>query len=255
MKENYNVDREIEKLQEASENLQKYGSYEIPKAKTKQELLDQLNLSRVFDQIEELKLETKNEIIRIDKDKRYKDEYKIEHKKEALAKFESIQKSLFGQVKSRLEAYKEDLVRKNKPPVNPMQDALARNNALLELAFLRDMGDTELMKDFINRNYNDQQVMALVSAQYKTNADIQIHLHDKKMEAEIPYKVINECLQDVEVLLVNSDLTMDGHYMKDGLTNNFRKVKQLGEYDPVKSQHKQDMKELYEKFGGEINGK
>ena len=254
MKENYNVDREIEKLKEYSENYKKYGTHEIPQAKTKQELFEQLNLAKVFEQVAELKLETKNEIIRIDKDKRYKDEYKVEHKKEALAKFEAVQKSLFAQVKSRLEAYKRDLVRKDKPPVNPIQESLQRNNSLLELAFLREMNNTKLIKDFIDRNYNDQQIMALINEQYKADADIQVHLHNKKMEAEAPYKVINECLQDIEVLLVNSDLVMDGNYMQDGL-GKFKKIYQLGKYDAAKEENKQEMKALYDKFGDDAHGK
>ena len=92
------------------------------------------------------------------------------------------------------------------------------NNSLLKLAFLDKIeNNTELMKQFVDDNWNRKDIISLVEAKYKDNAAITTQIYTKRKEDQKPYKLVDKCLNDVNVFINNRDWQVNGDYIESGI--------------------------------------
>ena len=213
-----------EDLKQMQENFKKYGVYvtnkDIPECQSRQDLYNRLELSNVYEDIAAKQKEFEKEIDRISKDKRYKEEFKGQYKKKMQDEFIKYKAEKLTEVKAKLNGYKDDLKSKYSYQVSdPQLEATQTNNALLQLAFLDNVkNNTELMKQFVNDNWNRKDVMSLVQAKYKDNAAITTQIAEKRRDEARPYELVNKCLNDVTTFINNSDYMVNSDYIEKGIT-------------------------------------
>lgn len=213
-----------EDLKQMQENFKKYGVYvinkDIPEAQTRQDLYNKLEISNVYEDIEAKRKEFEAEIQRVAKDKRYKTEFKGEYKNKMQEEFIKYKTDKLTEVKAKLNGYKDDLKSKYSYKVeDPQLESTQTNNALLKLAFLDNIeNNTELMKQFVNENWNRKDVISLVEAKYKDNANIATQIAEKRKEEQKPYQLVNKCLNDVTTFINNSDYVVNQDYIEKGIT-------------------------------------
>ena len=213
-----------EDLKQMQQNFQKYGVYvvnkDIPEATTREGLYSKLEIENVYEDIEAKRKEFEAEIQRVSKDKRYKEEFKSTYKKKMQDEFIKYKTEKLTEVQTKLNGYKTDLQSKYSYKVeDPQLEATQTNNALLQLAFLDNVkNNTELMKQFVNDNWNRKDVMSLVQAKYKDNAEITTQIAQKRHEEARPYQLVNKCLNDVTTFINNSDYVVNQDYIEKGIT-------------------------------------
>lgn len=224
-------DIEIAKMRKATEdlkqmqaNFKKYGIYvtneNIPEAQTRQELYSRLELTNVYEDIAEKQKEFQNEINRISKDKRYKEEFKSTYKEKMQDEFIKYKTEKLTEVKAKLQGYKDDLHSKYSYKVDDAQlEATQTNNALLQLAFIQQLDNSEeMLKGYINDNWNKPQVMSIVENMYKDNANVVTQIATKRHDEAKPYELVNKCLNDVTTFINNSDYVVNQDYIEKGIT-------------------------------------
>lgn len=213
-----------EDLKQMQENFKKYGLYvlnkDIPEAQTRSELYNKLEISNVYEDIEAKRKEFEAEIQRVAKDKRYKTEFKGEYKNKMQEEFIKYKTDKLTEVKAKLNGYKEDLQAKYSHRIeDPQLEATQTNNALLQLAFIQQLdNNTELMKQFVNDNWNRPNVMNIVENMYKDNASVTAQIANKRKEEQKPYQLVNKCLNDVTTFINNSDYVVNQDYIEKGIT-------------------------------------
>lgn len=213
-----------EQLKEMQANFKKYGVYvvnkDIPEAQTRQELYSRLEISNVYLDIEAKRKEFEAEIQRISKDKRYKTEFKGEYKNKMQDEFIKYKTEKLTEVKAKLNGYKDDLKSKYSYQVSdPQLEATQTNNALLQLAFIQQLDNNdEMLKGYINDNWNKPQVMSIVENMYKDNANVATQIATKRKEEQRPYLLVNKCLNDVTTFINNSDYVVNQDYIEKGIT-------------------------------------
>ena len=211
-------------LKQMQENFKKYGVYvtdkDIPEVTTRQELYNRLEIQNVYEDIEAKRKEFKKEIDRISKDKRYKEEYKSIYKEKMQEEFIKYKNEKLTAVQSKLQGYKEDLQAKYSYKVDDLQlEATKTNNALLQLAFIQQLDNNEeILKDYINDNWNKPQVMNVIENMYKDNAKVVSQIAEKRHEEAKPYELVNKCLNDVTTFINNSDYVVNQDYIEKGIT-------------------------------------
>ena len=213
-----------EDLKQMQENFKKYGVYvvnkDIPEVTTRQELYSKLEIENAYEDIAEKQKEFKKEIDRISKDKRYKEEYKSTYKEKMQEEFIKYKTEKLTEVQSKLRGYKEDLQNKYSYKVeDPQLEATQTNNALLQLAFIQQLDNNEeMLKGYINDNWNKPQVMNIVENMYKDNANVATQIATTRKEEQKPYLLINKCLNDVTTFINNSDYVVNQDYIEKGIT-------------------------------------
>ena len=213
-----------EDLKQMQENFKKYGVYvtnkDIPEVTTRQELYSRLEISNVYEDIEAKRKEFEAEIQRVSKDKRYKEEFKSTYKEKMQDEFIKYKTEKLTEVKSKLNGYKEDLQNKYSYKVeDPQLEATQTNNALLQLAFIQQLDNNEeMLKGYINDNWNKPQVMNIVENMYKDNANVATQIATKRKEEQRPYLLVNKCLNDVTTFINNSDYVVNQDYIEKGIT-------------------------------------
>ena len=211
-------------LKEMQENHKKYGIYvlnkDLPEATTREELYSKLEIENVYEDIAAKQKEFQNEINRVAKDKRYKEEFKADYKKKMQEEFINYKTEKLTAVQSKLNGYKADLQNKYAYKVDdPQLEATNINNALLQLAFLDNIeNNTELIKQFVNENWNRKDVMNLVEAKYKKNAVISTQIAEKRHEEAKPYQLVDSCIKDIDVFISNKDYNVNSDYIENGIT-------------------------------------
>ena len=212
-----------EQLKEMEENHKKYGLYvlnkDIPEATTRQDLYNRLELSNVYEDIAAKQKEFEAEIQRVSKDKRYKTEFKDEYKKKMQEEFIKYKTDKLTEVKEKLNGYKTDLQEKYSYKVEDKNlEAIETNSSLLTLAMLDTIeGNTELMKQFVENNWHRKDVMSLVQAKYKDNAEITTQIAEKRRDEARPYELVNKCLNDVTTFINNKDYNVNADYIENGI--------------------------------------
>lgn len=213
-----------EDLKQMQENFKKYGVYvvnkDIPEAQTRQELYSRLEISNVYEDIEAKRKEFEAEIQRVSKDKRYKEEFKSTYKEKMQDEFIKYKTEKLTEVKAKLQGYKDDLKSKySYQPTDVQLEATQTNNSLLELAFIQQLdNNTELLQDFINKNWSRPSVMNIVENMYKDNAAVATQIAEKRRDEARPYQLVNKCLNDVTTFINNSDYVVNSDYLQAGIT-------------------------------------
>ena len=217
-----NVDIEIAKMKKMIENNRKYGTFdlELPEPNNRKELYSFLQADTIFNEINDKYNEMQKEIQRVQKDGRYADSYKKVHKQKTTEEFQNYKESKLQEIKDKMKIYRSDIEAKHKPVIeNPQLESTNINNSLLKLAFLDNIeNNTELMKQFVNENWNRKDVISLVEAKYKDNANIATQIAEKRKEEQKPYQLVNKCLNDVTTFINNSDYVVNQDYIEKGIT-------------------------------------
>ncbi len=212
-------------LKQMQENFKKYGVYvtdkDIPEVTTRQELYNRLEIQNVYEDIEAKRKEFEAEIQRVAKDKRYKTEFKGEYKKKMQEEFIKYKTEKLTAVQSKLQGYKADLQDKYAYKVeNPQLEATQTNNALLQLAFIQQLDNNEeILKGYIDDNWNKPQVMNIVENMYRNNVNVATQIAEKRRDEAKPYELVNKCLNDVTTFINNSDYVVNSDYVQEGITS------------------------------------
>ena len=135
-------------------------------------------------------------------------------------KFIKYKSDKLTEVKEKLNGYKEDLQNKYSYKVeDPQLEATKTNNSLLELAFIQQLdNNTELLQNFINKNWNRKDVMNIVENMYKDNANVVTQIATKRQQDQKPYELVDKCLNDVTTFINNSDYVVNQDYIEKGIT-------------------------------------
>ena len=209
-------------LAKMSENYKKYGEYilEPPKATNRAELYRNLQIDNVFNEINDKYAETQNKIQKVAKDGRYKDEFKGIHKQKTLEEFQQFKESKLNEIKDKMNVYRSDIEAENKAVIEDKGlEATNTNTAMLQLMYLDSLdNNTELMRQFVNENWNRKDVMSLVEAKYKDNAAIVSQIAEKKKKEYEPYKLVDSCIRDIDVFISNKDYNVNSDYIENGIT-------------------------------------
>ena len=216
-----NVDVEIAKMKKMIENNRKYGTFdlEIPEPTNRKELYSFLQADTIFNEINDKYNEMQKEIQRVQKDGRYAENYKKVHKQKATEEFQNYKESKLQEIKDKMQLYRSDIEAKHKPVIEDKSlEATNINNSLLKLAFLDNMeNNTELMKQFVDDNWNRKDIISLIEAKYKDNAEITTQIYTKRKEDQKPYELVDKCLNDITVFINNRDWQVNGDYIEKGI--------------------------------------
>ena len=217
-----NVDIEIEKMKKMIENHRKYGTFEIEISEptNRKELYSFLQADTIFNEINDKYNEMQKEIQRVQKDGRYAENYKKVHKQKTTEEFQNYKESKLQEIKDKMNVYRSDIEAKNKPVIEDKQaEATAINNSLLQLAFLDNIeNNTELMKQFVNDNWNRKDVMSLVEAKYSDNVAIVSQIAERRKKEAEPYELVDSCIRDIDVFIANKDYVVNQDYIDAGIT-------------------------------------
>ena len=232
MMNEYDLDKlEIEKMRKATNDLKqmqanfaKYGVYvldrDIPEPTDRKSLYDRLGTDTIFNEINDKYNETQKEIQRINKDGRYKDEFKGVHKQKTLEAFNQFKEAKLNEIKDKMNVYRNDIEAKHKPVIEDKQaEATAINNSLLQLAFIQQLDNNEeILKGYINENWNRPQVISLVENMFKDNANVVSQIVTKRKEDQAPYELVDSCIRDIDVFISNKDYNVNSDYIQNGIT-------------------------------------
>ena len=203
-------------------NFAKYGVYtlEVPEATTRAELYNRLEIENVYEDIASKQKDFQAEINRVAKDKRYKEEFKSTYKKKMQEEFIKYKTEKLTEVQAKLQGYKTDLQDKYSYKVDdPQLEATQTNNSLLQLAFIQQLdNNTDLLKQFVDDNWNKPQVMNIVENMFKDNANVVSQIANKRKEEAKPYELVDNCLNDVTTFINNSDYVVNSDYIENGIT-------------------------------------
>lgn len=209
-------------LKKMQENYYKYGQYilEPPKATNRAELYRNLQIEETFNEINDKYAETQKEIKRVAKDGRYKDEFKGIHKQKTLEEFQQFKQFKLNEIKDKMQMYRSEIEESNKPVIEDKGlEATNINTAMLQLMYLDQLdNNTELMKQFVDQNWNRPEIMGLVEAKYKNNADIIAQIHTKRAEDAKPFELVDTCIKDIDTFISNSDYNVNSDYIESGIT-------------------------------------
>ena len=183
-------------------------------------MYDRLGLADVYEDIAAKQQDFQNEINRVAKDKRYKEEFKSTYKAKMQDEFIKYKTEKLTEAQSKLNGYKTDLQDKYSYKVEDKNlEAVETNSALLTLAMLDTIeNNTELLQNFINQNWNKSSVMNIVEAKYKDNPNIVSQIANKRKEDQQPYELINSCLRDVNTFINNKEYVVNSDYIESGIT-------------------------------------
>lgn len=205
-----------------SRNNQLYGEYtlEPPTPTTRVELYKSLQIEESFNEINEKYNEMQKEIQKISKDGRYKDQYKQENKQKKIKEFQQYREAKLNEIKDKMNVYRSDIQDKYSYKVEDKQlEAVETNSALLQLAFLDNMeNNTELMKQFVEDNWNRKDIISLVEAKYKDNPAIATKIHSKREEDKKPFKLVDSAINDINTFINNRDYICNSSYIEEGIT-------------------------------------
>lgn len=249
-----NVDVEIAKMKKMIENNRKYGTFdlEIPEPTNRKELYSFLQADTIFNEINDKYNEMQKEIQRVQKDGRYASSYKEVHKQKTTEEFQNYKESKLQEIKDKMNVYRSDIEAKHKPVIEDKGlEATNINNSLLKLAFLDNMeNNTELMKQFVDDNWNRKDIISLIEAKYKDNAEITTQIYTKRKEDQKPYELVDKCLNDITVFINNRDWQVNGDYIEKGI-----KTMDPLETTKTKGNIQETVEETYNRIVGGANEK
>ena len=84
----YDIEKELQKMQQAMQNNRNYGQFEMPKPTNKKEMMEQLQVKDLFQNLNEVFNESKTKANKIKTDKRYNAQYKQQYLNEEREKFQ-----------------------------------------------------------------------------------------------------------------------------------------------------------------------
>ena len=168
----YDIEKELQKMQQAMQNNRTYGQFEMPKPTNKKEMMEQLQVKDLFQNLNEVFNESKTKANKIKTDKRYNPQYKQQYLNEEREKFQQEKTKTIYLAKARLQYWKESLKKELEPQKTDQEillDSINKNSLLLKMAMVQNMENpnSTLLQGLAKESYNYPDIKELVEESFK----------------------------------------------------------------------------------------
>ena len=225
----YDIEKELQKMQQAMQNNKNYGQFEIPKPKSKKEMMEQLQVKDLFQNLNEIFNESKTKANKIKTDKRYNPQYKQQYLNEEREKFQQEKTKTIYLAKARLQYWKESLKKELEPQKSEqemLRDTINKNSLLLKMAMIQNMENPNptLLEGLAKESYNYPDIKELVEESFKGDVTVTKTFIEAEEEAQKPYKDVDNLLNQLDIIQSNEDWQVDENFAETGSIGNFDKL-------------------------------
>lgn len=225
----YDIEKELNKMQQALQNNRNYGSFEMPRPANKKEMMEQLQVKDLFQNLNEVFNESKAKANKIKTDKRYNPNYKKEYLNEEREKFQQEKQKTIYLAKARLQFWKEALKKELEPQKSDQEmllDSINKNSLLLKMAMIQnlDKPNAALLEGLAKEAYKYDDVKGLVEESFKDDVTIVKTFIEAEEEANAPYKDVDNLLNQLDIIQSNEDWQVDENFAETGSIGNFDKL-------------------------------
>ena len=232
----YDIERELQKMQQAMQNNRNYGQFEMPKPTNKKEMMEQLQVKDLFQNLNEVFNESKTRANKIKTDKRYNPQYKQQYLNEEREKFQQEKTKTIYLAKARLQYWKESLKKELEPAKSEQEmllDSINKNSLLLKMAMIQNMENPNptLLQGLAKESYSYPDVKGLVEETFKGDATVTKTFIEAEEEANAPYKDVDKILHQLEIIQSNEDWQVDENFAETGSIGNFDKLDDIYKLD------------------------
>lgn len=223
------IEKELQKMQQAMQNNRTYGQFEMPKPTNKREMMEQLQVKDLFQNLNEVFNESKAKANKIKTDKRYNPNYKKEYLNEEREKFQQEKTKTIYLAKARLHYWREALKKEIEPQKTEQQmllDSINKNSLLLKMAMVQNMENPNpvLLEGLAKESYNYPDIKELVEESFKGDATVTKTFIEAEEEANAPYKDVDQLLNQLDIIQSNEDWQVDENFAETGSIGNFDKL-------------------------------
>ena len=225
----YDIEKELQKMQQAMQNNRTYGSFEMPRPENKKQMMEQLQVKDLFQNLNEVFNESKAKANKIKTDKRYNPNYKKEYLNEEREKFQQEKQKTIYLAKARLQFWKEALKKELEPQKSDQEmllDSINKNSLLLKMAMIQnlDKPNAALLEGLAKEAYKYDDVKGLVEESFKDDVTITKTFIEAEEEANAPYKDVDNLLNQLDIIQSNEDWQVDENFAQTGSIGNFDKL-------------------------------
>ena len=230
------IEKELQKMQQAMQNNRTYGQFEMPKPTNKKEMMEQLQVKDLFQNLNEIFNESKTKANKIKTDKRYNPQYKQQYLNEEREKFQQEKTKTIYLAKARLQYWKESLKKELEPQKTEqemLRDTINKNSLLLKLAMVQNMENPNsiLLEGLAKESYNYPDIKELVEESFKGDATVTKTFIEAEEEANAPYKDVDNLLNQLDIIQSNKDWQVDENFAETGSIGNFDKLDDIYKLD------------------------
>ena len=232
----YDIEKELQKMQQAMQNNRNYGQFEMPKPTNKKEMMEQLQVKDLFQNLNEVFNESKTRANKIKTDKRYNPQYKQQYLNEEREKFQQEKTKTIYLAKARLQKWKESLKKELEPQKTDQEillDSINKNSLLLKMAMVQNMENpnSTLLQGLAKESYNYPDIRELVEESFKGDATVTKTFIEAEEEANAPYKDVDKILNQLDIIQSNEDWQVDENFAETGSIGNFDKLDDIYNLD------------------------
>ena len=232
----YDIERELQKMQQAMQNNRTYGQFEMPKPTNKKKIMEQLQVKDLFQNLNEIFNESKTKANKIKTDKRYNPQYKQQYLNEEREKFQQEKTKTIYLAKARLQYWKESLKKELEPQKTEqemLRDTINKNSLLLKLAMVQNMENpnSTLLQGLAKEAYKYDDVKGLVEESFKGDVTVTRTFIEAEEEANAPYKDVDQLLNQLDIIQSNEDWQVDENFANTGSIGNFDKLDDIYKLD------------------------
>ena len=225
----YDIEKELNKMQQALQNNRNYGSFEMPRPNSKAEMMEQLQVKDLFQNLNEVFNESKAKANKIKTDKRYNPQYKQQYLNEEREKFQQEKQKTIYLAKARLQFWKEALKKELEPQKSDQEmllDSINKNSLLLKMAMIQnlDKPNAALLEGLAKEAYKYDDVKGLVEESFKDDVTITKTFIEAEEEANAPYKDVDNLMHQLDIIQSNEDWQVDENFAETGSIGNFDKL-------------------------------
>ena len=225
----YDIEKELNKMQQALQNNRNYGSFEMPRPANKKEMMEQLQVKDLFQNLNEVFNESKSKANKIKTDKRYNPQYKQQYLNEEREKFQQEKQKTIYLAKARLQFWKEALKKELEPQKSDQEmllDSINKNSLLLKMAMIQnlDKPNAALLEGLAKEAYKYDDVKGLVEESFKDDVTITKTFIEAEEEANAPYKDVDNLMHQLDIIQSNEDWQVDENFAETGSIGNFDKL-------------------------------
>ena len=232
----YDIERELQKMQQAMQNNKNYGQFEMPRPNSKAEMMEQLQVKDLFQNLNEVFNESKTKANKIKTDKRYNPQYKQQYLNEEREKFQQEKTKTIYLAKARLQYWRESLKKELEPQKTEQEmllDSINKNSLLLKMAMIQNMENPNpvLLEGLAKEAYNYNDVKEILGETFKGDATVTKTFIEAEEEANAPYKDVDKILHQLEIIQSNEDWQVDENFAETGSIGNFDKLDDIYKLD------------------------
>ena len=223
------IEKELQKMQQAMQNNRNYGQFEMPRPTNKREMMEQLQVKDLFQNLNEVFNESKTKANKIKTDKRYNPQYKQQYLNEEREKFQQEKTKTIYLAKARLQYWKESLKKELEPQKTEQEvllNSINKNSLLLKMAMIQNMENPNptLLEGLAKESYNYPDIKELVEESFKGDATVTKTFIEAEEEANAPYKDVDNLMHQLDIIQSNEDWQVDENFAETGSIGNFDKL-------------------------------